>query len=84
MTPNNKQRWMGGVVLLSGGALLAALLLQGAGKDALLAQNQANSASTTVTTPSDEPISEQDFNALDAGQATDNPFADSSSVTLRP
>ena len=84
MTPNNKQRWMGGVVLLSGGALLAALLLQGDGKDALLAQNQANSASTTVTTPSDEPISEQDFNALDAGQATDNPFADSSSVTLRP
>ena len=26
---NNKQRWMGGVVLLSGGVLLAALLLKG-------------------------------------------------------
>lgn len=78
MTPNNKQRWMGGVVLLSGGALLAALLLQGDGKDALLAQNQANSDTITV---SSEQISEQDFNALDAA---DNPFSDSSSVTLRP
>ena len=26
---NNKQRWMGGVVLLGGGVLLAALLLKG-------------------------------------------------------
>ena len=29
MSMNNKQRWMGGVVLLSGGVLLAALLLKG-------------------------------------------------------
>ena len=29
MSMNNKQRWMGGVVLLGGGVLLAALLLKG-------------------------------------------------------
>lgn len=84
MTPNNKQRWMGGMVLLSGGALLAALLLQGDGKDALLAQNQASSATSQASNQSTETISEQDFNSLDAGQAEDNPFADESSVTLRP
>ena len=35
MAMNNKQRWMGGVVLLGGGALLAALLLKGQGEQAL-------------------------------------------------
>ena len=29
MSMNSKQRWMGGVVLLGGGVLLAALLLKG-------------------------------------------------------
>ena len=29
---NNKQRWLGGVVVLSGGVLLAALLLKGQGE----------------------------------------------------
>ncbi len=29
MSMNNKQRWMGGVVLLGGGVLLGALLLKG-------------------------------------------------------
>ena len=29
MSMNNKQRWMGGVVLLGGGVLLAALLFKG-------------------------------------------------------
>jgi cell division septation protein DedD len=35
MAMNNKQRWMGGVVLLGGGALLAVLLLKGQGEHAL-------------------------------------------------
>ena len=32
MSMNNKQRWLGGVVVLSGGVLLAALLLKGQGE----------------------------------------------------
>lgn len=85
MTPNNKQRWMGGVVLLSGGALLAALLLQGDGKNALLAHNQANpSASSTNNTAAQDSISEQDFNPLTPDTAQPNPFAEDASVTLRP
>lgn len=84
MTPNNKQRWMGGVVLLSGGALMAALLLNGDGQQALLAHNtQADSAADQATTQ-EPPISEQDFNPLDAEQTQDNPFADNANVTLRP
>lgn len=86
MAPNNKQRWMGGVVLLSGGALLAALLLQGDGQNALIAHNQSNPAQTPVA--AEASISEQDFNPLDADTAQANPFADGSTddsaVTLRP
>ena len=87
MTPNNKQRWMGGVVLLSGGALLAALLLQGDGQNALMAHNQSNAPKPAAQV---EPsISEQDFTPLDgSADATQNPFADGSAaegdVTLRP
>jgi len=88
VAPNNKQRWMGGVVLLSGGALLAALLLKGEGQDALLVHNQANSSvASRATSPvgsSADAISEQDFNPLDADAAQDNPFADQGDVTLRP
>ncbi len=48
MAMNNKQRWMGGVVLLGGGALLAALLLKGQGEQALTIPQRT--ATPTVTT----------------------------------
>ncbi len=58
MAMNNKQRWMGGVVLLGGGALLAALLLKGQGEQALTPQRTAN-PTVTVTQPS-QPIDNMD------------------------
>lgn len=42
MSMNNKQRWMGGVVLLGGGVLLAALLLKG--QDEINQDRQQNPA----------------------------------------
>lgn len=51
MAMNNKQRWMGGVVLMGGGALLAALLLKGHGQEALIpsAIQQQNNPSQTIS-----------------------------------
>lgn len=45
MSMNNKQRWMGGVVLLGGGVLLAALLFKGN------EEIEQNKTQTTVTHP---------------------------------
>ena len=53
MAMNNKQRWMGGVVLLGGGALLAALLLKGQGEQALIPQRTSN-PSVSITQPSQQ------------------------------
>ena len=51
---NNKQRWMGGVVLLSGGVLLAALLLKGKEE---IHQNQVQQPSAATVQPSKaEPV----------------------------
>ncbi len=47
MSMNNKQRWMGGVVLLGGGVLLAALLLKGKEE---IHQNQMPSPNPPVET----------------------------------
>ena len=58
MSMNNKQRWMGGVVLLSGGVLLAALLLKGKEE---IHQSQAETQPTSQAqqnkaTPAGEPV----------------------------
>ncbi|MCX5469876.1 SPOR domain-containing protein [Acinetobacter nematophilus] len=58
MSMNNKQRWMGGVVLLSGGVLLAALLLKGKEE---IHQRQAETqpagqTQPNKTTPAGEPV----------------------------
>ena len=51
MAMNNKQRWMGGVVLLGGGALLAALLLKGQGEQALTNPSKDTHPEVTVSQP---------------------------------
>ena len=48
MSMNNKQRWMGGVVLLGGGVLLTALLLKGK-EEIHLNQKQSQVAESQVT-----------------------------------
>ena len=54
MSMNNKQRWMGGVVLLSGGVLLAALLLKGKEE---IHQNQVQQPSAATVQPNKaEPV----------------------------
>lgn len=58
MSMNNKQRWMGGVVLLSGGVLLAALLLKG--KEEIhhrqAVTQPASQTQPNKTTPAGEPV----------------------------
>ncbi len=51
MAMNNKQRWMGGVVLLGGGALLAALLLKGQGEQALTNTNKGTQSEVSISQP---------------------------------
>lgn len=51
MAMNNKQRWMGGVVLLGGGALLAALLLKGQGEQALTNPSKDTRPEVTMSQP---------------------------------
>ena len=48
MSMNNKQRWMGGVVLLSGGVLLTALLLKGTDE---IHQNKLHAPDTVEANP---------------------------------
>ncbi|RYZ96174.1 MAG: SPOR domain-containing protein, partial [Moraxellaceae bacterium] len=60
MAMNNKQRWMGGVVLLGGGALLAALLLKGQGEQAL--GTVAQQTPTTVSRAQNQPV--EDLSAV--------------------
>lgn len=54
MAMNNKQRWMGGVVLLGGGALLAALLLKGQGEQALTVPPQPTQPTISNSQPSQQ------------------------------
>lgn len=55
MSMNNKQRWMGGVVLLGGGVLLAALLLKGNEEiKQVEVQPPASTAPKTQTKPKQE------------------------------
>lgn len=62
MAMNNKQRWMGGVVLLGGGALLAALLLKGQGEQALGTSNATQQPATTVVRSQNQP--KEDLSAV--------------------
>lgn len=62
MAMNNKQRWMGGVVLLGGGALLAALLLKGQGEQALGTGNATQQPATTVVRSQNQP--KEDLSAV--------------------
>lgn len=55
MAMNNKQRWMGGVVLLGGGALLAALLLKGQGEQALGTDRVTQQPATAVVRSQNQP-----------------------------
>ncbi|MFW1753477.1 SPOR domain-containing protein [Acinetobacter wanghuae] len=68
MSMNNKQRWMGGVVLLGGGVLLAALLLKG--KDEIDVQHQQfPDSSEQVDSAEDHPNSK--LNSLTVDVATE-------------
>ncbi|MEC7121235.1 MAG: hypothetical protein VXW65_15220, partial [Pseudomonadota bacterium] len=89
MTPDNKQRWMGGLVLLGGGALLAALLLKGDGQDALMSSattdrgTDSRSAATNPFAEAETSYSDTDFTSLDADQSA-MPASDETAVHLRP
>lgn len=68
MSMNNKQRWMGGVVLLGGGVLLAALLLKG--KDEIgVPHQQFPDTSEQVENAEDHPNSQ--LNSMTVDVATE-------------
>lgn len=58
MSMNNKQRWMGGVVLLGGGVLLAALLLKGKEE---ISQNDLKVPEPTVQFEQKKPTSDAEM-----------------------
>ena len=69
MSMNNKQRWMGGVVLLGGGVLLAALLLKGN------EEIEQDKAQAEITHP---------IPKTDSTPKTAQPAQDSDMVSLQP